>query len=332
MSESLAHRHPSLNDKMIPRVTRLSTRLQARRLPSITQPRLRKLATSVQEDDGFAGANAFYVEQMYRHWKEDHSSVDESWDMYFNSLDGKPPVPSVSAGAGVGAIKEPPNQAFVNTPLDVPKTDSNSLTDHLKVQLLVRAFQVRGHILAKTDPLGIVEPERQLNMPSELELTHYGWSESDLDTKQFDLGPGILKRFTDTGKSRMTLREIYDLCKQIYCGPIGSQYVHIPEKDQCDWIRDRIESPQPWNFSLEEKRMVLDRLVWSDSFERFIATKFPNEKRFGLEGCESLIPGMKAIIDRSVEHGVKSAVIGMPHRGRLNVLANVIRKPGEAIL
>ncbi|TIB73487.1 hypothetical protein E3Q18_03186 [Wallemia mellicola] len=306
----------------------LSPLTYARRTPSITQPRLRKLATTIQEDDGFTGANAFYVEQS-GHWKEDHSSVDESWDAYFNSLDGKPPA--LPSGAAVGEIKEPPNQAFVNTPLDVPKTSSNNLTDHLKVQLLVRAFQVRGHILAKTDPLGIIEPERQKNIPSELELTHYGWSEPDLDTKTFDLGPGILKRFTGTGKTKMTLREIYDTCKQIYCGPIGSQYVHIPEKAQCDWIRDRIETPQPWNYTLEEKRMVLDRLVWSDSFERFIATKFPNEKRFGLEGCESLIPGMKALIDRSVEHGVKSAIIGMPHRGRLNVLANVIRKPGEAI-
>lgn len=89
--------------------------------------------------------------------------------------------------------------------------------------------------------------------------------------------------------------------------------------------------PQPWRYSLEEKRMILDRLIWSDSFERFIAAKHPNEKRFGLEGCESLIPGMKALIDRSVDEGVKSVVIGMPHRGRLNVLSNVIRKPVEAI-
>lgn len=113
---------------------------------------------------------------------------------------------------------------------------------------------------------------------------------------------------------------------------VGIQYVHIPDKAQCDWIRERVENPAPWKYSVEEKRMILDRLMWSDSFESFIASKFPNEKRFGLEGCESLIPGMKALIDRSVEQGVKSIVMGMPHRGRLNVLANVIRKPIEAIL
>jgi 2-oxoglutarate dehydrogenase E1 component len=115
-------------------------------------------------------------------------------------------------------------------------------------------------------------------------------------------------------------------------GHVGIQYVHIPDKDQCDWIRERVEIPRPWNYTVEEKRMILDRLMWSESFEKFMAGKYPNEKRFGLEGCESLIPGMKALIDRSVDHGVKSVVMGMPHRGRLNILANVIRKPIEAIL
>jgi 2-oxoglutarate dehydrogenase E1 component len=113
---------------------------------------------------------------------------------------------------------------------------------------------------------------------------------------------------------------------------MGIQYVHIPDKEQCDWIRERVEVPKPWNYTMDEKRMILDRLIWSDSFEKFIAQKYPNEKRFGLEGCEALIPGMKALIDRSVDHGVKHVTIGMPHRGRLNVLANVIRKPIEAIL
>lgn len=115
-------------------------------------------------------------------------------------------------------------------------------------------------------------------------------------------------------------------------GHIGIQYVHIPDKEQCDWIRERVEIPKPWNYTVEEKRMILDRLMWSELFEHFIATKYPTEKRFGLEGCESLIPGMKALIDRSVDNGVKAVTMGMPHRGRLNVLGNVIRKPIEAIL
>lgn len=115
-------------------------------------------------------------------------------------------------------------------------------------------------------------------------------------------------------------------------GSIGVQYVHIPDRDKCDWLRQRLETPQPFKYSIEEKRTILDRLIWSDSFERFIASKYPNEKRFGLEGGESLIPGVKSLIDRSVDHGVSSVTIGMPHRGRLNVLANVIRRPIEGIL
>jgi 2-oxoglutarate dehydrogenase E1 component len=96
-------------------------------------------------------------------------------------------------------------------------------------------------------------------------------------------------------------------------------------------LRERLEVPQPFKYSIDEKRRVLDRLIWSSSFESFLATKYPNDKRFGLEGCETLVPGMKALIDRSVDYGVKDIVIGMPHRGRLNVLSNVVRKPNESI-
>ena len=215
------------------------------------------------------------------------------------------------------------------------------------MQLLVRAYQVRGHHVAELDPLGILDADLQDFHPPELELSHYGFTERDLD-KQITLGPGILPHFATEDRKTMSLGEIIKTLKRIYCrfsfmrllclferelgGAVGIQYVHIPDKDQCDWIRERIEVPKPWNYTLEEKRMILDRLIWSESFEKFIASKYPNEKRFGLEGCESLIPGTKALIDRSVDHGIKHVTIGMPHRGRLNVLANVIRKPLEAIL
>jgi 2-oxoglutarate dehydrogenase E1 component len=199
------------------------------------------------------------------------------------------------------------------------------------VQLLVRAYQVRGHHKAKLDPLGILNPDLDPDIPAELKIEHYGWTEKDLD-KEVTLGPGIVPRFKSLGKDTMTIRDIISHLERIYCSSIGIQYVHIPSREQCDWLRERLEVPHPWSYDTEEKRMILDRLIWSDSFERFIASKFPSDKRFGLEGGESLIPGMKALIDRSVDLGCKSIVIGMPHRGRLNVLANVIRKPIEAIL
>lgn len=211
----------------------------------------------------------------------------------------------------------------------------------------MRAYQVRGHHVAELDPLGILDTDLADVHPPELELSRYGFTERDLD-KQIALGPGILPHFATEDRKSMSLRDIIKTLRRMYCkflkayygmvlkcregGAVGIQYVHIPDKEQCDWIRERVEIPKPWNYTLEEKRMILDRLIWSESFEKFIASKYPNEKRFGLEGCEALIPGMKALIDRSVDHGVKHVTIGMPHRGRLNVLANVIRKPIEAIL
>ncbi|KAJ5374864.1 Dehydrogenase E1 component [Penicillium concentricum] len=206
------------------------------------------------------------------------------------------------------------------------------VTNHLKVQLLCRAYQARGHHKAKIDPLGIRGEAEAFgyDKPKELELDHYGFTESDL-SQEFALGPGILPRFITESRKKMTLREIIGTCEKIYCGSYGVEYIHIPDRKPCEWIRDRFEIPQPYNYSVDDKRRILDRLIWSSSFESFLATKFPNDKRFGLEGCETLVPGMKALIDRSVDYGIKDIVIGMPHRGRLNVLSNVVRKPNESI-
>ncbi|KAG6812719.1 hypothetical protein H0H92_001080 [Tricholoma furcatifolium] len=285
------------------------------------------IAQGPSPNDAFAnGTNAYYADQMYRHWRQDPKSVHPSWDAYFSGLDSG--LPSSQAFS-------PPPAAFLPHPADgAPALHANGgaeLDVHLKTQLLVRAYQVRGHHVAELDPLGIMDPDLADMQPPELELSRYGFTERDLE-KDITLGPGILPHFATDDRKTMKLREVIALCKRIYCGAVGIQYVHIPDKEQCDWIRERVEVPKPWNYSVEEKRMILDRLIWSESFEKFMASKYPNEKRFGLEGCEALIPGMKALIDRSVDNGIKHITIGMPHRGRLNVLANVIRKPIEAIL
>ncbi|KAJ4493227.1 oxoglutarate dehydrogenase [Lentinula lateritia] len=294
-------------------------------------PRRRDLATPAANppspNDIFAnGTNAYYAEEMYRHWRQDPSSVHASWDAYFKGLDKG--LPSSVAFQPPPSLVAPPTDG---APALHASAGGAELDDHLKVQLLVRAYQVRGHHVAELDPLGILDADLANIQPPELELSRYGFTDRDLD-KEITLGPGILPHFATEDRKTMKLGEIIKLCKRIYCGAVGIQYIHIPDKDQCDWIRERVEIPKPWNYTVDEKRMILDRLIWSESFEKFIASKYPNEKRFGLEGCESLIPGMKALIDRSVEHGVSNITLGMPHRGRLNVLANVIRKPIEAIL
>ncbi|KAE8144831.1 thiamine diphosphate-binding protein [Aspergillus avenaceus] len=288
----------------------------------------------VDPNDSFLSGNtANYIDEMYIAWKKDPSSVHISWQTYFKNMeDGNMPVSQ--------AFQPPPTLVPTPTggvPQEMPGAGlgmaaGTDVTNHLKVQLLVRAYQARGHHKAKIDPLGIRGEAEAFgySRPKELELDHYGFTERDLD-EEFTLGPGILPRFATEGRKKMSLREIVATCEKIYCGSYGVEYIHIPDRKPCDWIRDRFEIPEPYNYSVDDKRRILDRLIWSHSFESFLATKFPNDKRFGLEGCESLVPGMKALIDRSVDYGIKDIVIGMPHRGRLNVLSNVVRKPNESI-
>jgi 2-oxoglutarate dehydrogenase E1 component len=280
------------------------------------------------------GNTANYIDEMYLQWKHDPSSVHVSWQVYFRNMEEgdmpisqafQPPptiVPAVTGGLG----------PQLTPGLGMAPGQGADVMNHLKVQLLVRAYQARGHHKAKIDPLGIRTEAEQFgySRPKELELSHYGFTEKDLD-QEFELGPGILPRFKSEQRQKMTLRDIIAACERLYCGSYGVEYIHIPDREQCDWLRQRIEIPQPYRYSVDEKRRILDRLIWGTSFEAFLATKYPNDKRFGLEGGESLIPGMKALIDRSVDYGVKDIVIGMPHRGRLNVLSNVVRKPNESI-
>jgi 2-oxoglutarate dehydrogenase E1 component len=285
-------------------------------------------------NDAFLQGNtANYIDEMYMQWKNDPSSVHISWQIYFRNMeDGDMPITE--------AFQPPPT--ILPTPhgglpdfkpgMGMEIGAGSDTMNHLKVQLLVRAYQARGHHKAKIDPLGIrgADYEPWFSKPKELELSHYNFSEKDLD-QEFALGPGILPRFKTETRDKMTLRDIIDTCEKLYCGSYGVEYIHIPDREQCDWIRERLEIPQPFKYSVDEKRRILDRLIWGTSFESFLATKYPNDKRFGLEGGETLIPGMKALIDRSVDYGVKDIVIGMPHRGRLNVLSNVVRKPNESI-
>ncbi|KAL6241094.1 2-oxoglutarate dehydrogenase E1 component [Rhinocladiella similis] len=285
----------------------------------------------VDPNDSFLQGNtANYIDEMYLAWKQDPSSVHVSWQAYFHNMEeGKMPV-SRAFQPPPGLLSQAEGAASI-APSAVA-AGGEDISKHLKVQLLVRAYQARGHHKAKTDPLGIRGEAEAFGYrrPKELELDHYGFTEADLD-QEFSLGPGILPRFATETKQKMKLRDIIAACEKTYCGSYGVEYIHIPDREQCDWIRNRIEVPNPFRYSVDEKRRILDRLIWSSSFEAFLATKYPNDKRFGLEGCESLVPGMKAMIDRSVDYGIKDIVIGMPHRGRLNVLSNVVRKPNESI-
>lgn len=297
--------------------------------PKFRNPSTFRSFSSSASDNFITGTTGSYVEEMHEAWLKDPSSVHVSWQAYFKNLSSgrssadsfSTPSPGLGLGAGTTAV---------NTQSKTLNGELASIQDHLKVQLLVRAYQVRGHLRAKIDPLGIMQPDRDFCPAPELEYSFYGFTESDLSSLKFHLGTGLLPEF-QAAQPVMTLGEIIDQLKMAYSSSIGYEYTHIPDRQQCNWLRARIEIPQPYSFTKEEKLVVLDRLLWSELFEKFVALKYPSEKRFGLEGCEALIPGLKKIIDRSVEHGVDRIVLGMPHRGRLNVLSNVVRKPNESI-
>ena len=209
--------------------------------------------------------------------------------------------------------------------------DESSITEHLKVALLVRAYQARGHLRANLDPLGITQPERDWCPAPELDPEYYGLDEKNM-RKEFRLGPGMLAPWQKE-RPVMTLDEILRILKDAYCGSIGFEYTHVPERDRCDWLRARIEAPTRSSKSSEKRSLLLERLTRAELFEKFISSKFPAEKRFGLEGGEALIPGLLGLIDKAVdEYGISDVILGMSHRGRLNVLANVIGKPIEVIL
>ncbi|KAK1905371.1 2-oxoglutarate dehydrogenase-like mitochondrial, partial [Dissostichus eleginoides] len=191
---------------------------------------------------------------------------------------------------------------------------------------------IRGHHVAQLDPLGILDADLDHFVPSDLittidKLGFYGLDESDLD-RSFQLPSTTFIGGEDT---TLPLREIIRRLEASYCGHIGIEFMFINNVDQCQWIRQKFETPGILQFTKLEKRTLLARLIRSTRFEDFLARKWSSEKRFGLEGCEVLIPALKSMIDTSSSAGIDSVIMGMPHRGRLNVLANVIRKELDQI-
>jgi len=265
-----------------------------------------------------SGSSSNYVEQMHDAWKKDPKSVHVSWSSYFEN---------VERGGAPGTAFQMPPPSGSGVKLDMSQANvSKTASESMRLLLLVRAYQVIGHSQATLDPLGLTKNP----VYPELQLETYGFSEADLD-REFEIGVGTLSGFLSHDRPKATLRTIIQRLKETYCGTIGYQYMHIPERAKCNWIRDRVETPTQYKFSKDEKMVILDRLSWATNWERYLAVKFGNAKRFGLDGAESLIPGLKALIDRATELGVDNVFMGMPHRGRLNVLASVVRKPLEAI-
>uniref|UniRef100_A0A8C9SBZ4 2-oxoglutarate dehydrogenase complex component E1 n=1 Tax=Scleropages formosus TaxID=113540 RepID=A0A8C9SBZ4_SCLFO len=292
---------------------------------------LRCYTAPVAAEPFLNGTSSNYVEEMYYAWLENPKSVHKSWDIFFrNANAGAPPGTAYQSPPPLGVSL--PVLAQAHALVGAQPNVEKLVEDHLAVQSLIRAYQIRGHHVAQLDPLGIMDADLDSCVPTDIitstdKLGFYGLDESDLD-KVFRLPTTT---FIGGNESALPLREIIRRLEMAYCQHIGVEFMFINDLDQCQWIRQKFEKPGVMQFTLEEKRTLLARMIRSTRFEEFLQRKWSSEKRFGLEGCESLIPALKTIIDKSSENGVEYVIMGMPHRGRLNVLANVIRKELEQI-
>jgi 2-oxoglutarate dehydrogenase E1 component len=271
------------------------------------------------------GGNSAFIEDLYARYLDDPAAVDPSWAAYFDELGPETRALFERSQAAL----QPRREESAREPLlgagaevvDLGGERARRLIiDHLRVVMLIRAYRVRGHLLADLDPLGLA---RNKHHP-ELDPKAYGFTDADLE-REFFLDNVL-------GLEKATLRRIVEILQQTYSSRIGVEFMHIQDPDQKAWIQARMEgSYNLWRPSAPEKRELLEQLVQAEGFERFLHVKYPGTKRFGLDGGESTVPALEAIIRKSVEIGVDEIVIGMPHRGRLNVLANVMGKPYPAI-
>lgn len=266
-----------------------------------------------------SGGNAAYVEELYDAYLYDPNSIPDEWRTYFEQL------PTVNDSS---AIQDTPHsqireqfREFVKQPRAFVVQSSSEVADveherQINVAQLIQHYRRGGHLKAKTDPLDLTTP------PSleHLDLQFHGLSQADLDS-EFATGDLFF------GKEKAPLREIIAELEATYCGSIGSEFTHITELTELKWLQQRMESARGRpSYAADTKRSILERLTAAEGLEKHLDSKYPGTKRFGLEGGESLIPMLDAIIKRSGTYGAKEIVLGMAHRGRLNTLVNVFGK------
>ena len=306
---------------------------------------------ALRDSSFLQGANAAYVEQLYGQWADDPSAVDAAWDAFFRGLgDDQGTVSRGAKGASWHRADWPPQPSDENTaaltgewPMAsdaeakaaikkiTAKADEKGVSlsdeqlrravlDSVRAIMLIRAFRIRGHLFADLDPLGM----REMPPLGELDPATYGFTSADLDRPIFI--DNVL------GLQVASIRQITEIMTRTYCGTFALQFMHISDPEQAAWLKERIEGyGKEIAFTREGRRAILNKLVEAEGFEKFLHVKYMGTKRFGLDGGEALIPAMEQIIKRGGALGAKEVVIGMPHRGRLSVLANVLNKPYRAI-
>lgn len=294
------------------------------------------------------GGNATYIEELQARYEKNPASVDPEWRQFFDGLaDDATDVVKNAEGASWKAKNWPiqangelvsaldGNWGLVEKHVEkkikekagngaAALSDADILRatrDSVRAIMIIRAFRMRGHLHANLDPLGLAKPLEDYN---ELSPTNYGFTEADYDRPIFI--DNVL------GLEYATIRQMVEICERTYCSTLGVEFMHISNPVEKAWIQERIEGPDKGiAFSDAGKRAILQKMVEAEGFEQFIDIKYKGTKRFGLDGSESLIPALEQIIKRGGALGMKQIVLGMAHRGRLNVLSQVMAKPHRAI-
>jgi 2-oxoglutarate dehydrogenase E1 component len=275
-----------------------------------------------------AAGNDAYVEAMYERYLADPAAVDAGWRDYFAGLG--PSAPEIAHGPVIEELARrarAPRRAVKldapsNAPAGSPPQGDSQAAKQGAVSRLIQIYANRGHLVADIDPLGLtLRPE-----PKVLGLEYLGLAEADLDT-EFLTGSRH-----EAIKPRLKLRDIITQLRQIYCGTIGAEFAHVSDETERLWLQERFQIGRLHHaFPAESRKEILRHLTMAEGLERYLATRYPAQKRFSLEGGDSLIPLLEEVIQCGGSHGIEDIVFGMAHRGRLNVLVNVLGKSPEAL-
>jgi len=273
-----------------------------------------------------AGNNTSFIEELYSEYLNDSSTLPEGWKDFFDGLQDSQDIISkdlLGPSWTPKKIKKIENKNIISNlkeNQEPPVLVEQATKDSIRAIMLIRAYRIRGHLISNLDPLDIQKKEEH----PELKPETYGFNKNDFNRKIFL--DGVL------GLQNATLNEILKILKKTYSSKIGYEFMHMGDPDEKSWIRDRIEGKEKdISFTSNGKKAILNKIIEAEGFEKYLHIKFVGTKRFGLDGGESLIPALEQIIKRGGNLGAKEIKIGMPHRGRLNVLANVMGKSYKAI-
>ena len=266
-------------------------------------------------------SNSQFIEEMYVRFIENDPKLPDSWKKYFSDLNEDLNSVSKEISGPSWSPKKISIDPKKNKKLEENLNGSErEKIDSIKAIALIRAYRIRGHLIANLDPLGLMKREYLY----ELHPNDYGFKTEDFDRKIY------LNSYMDVGYA--SINEIITKLRKVYCSSIGAEYMHITNPTEKVWFRERMEKEENQiNFTEKGKDAILNKIIQAEGFEKFLAKKYVGTKRFGLDGAESLIPALEQIIKRGGQLGVKEIKIGMSHRGRLNVLANVLQKSYKRI-